>query len=190
MTMIGFVRHGVTDWNKAGKIQGQTDTLLNEEGRQQARSLARKFKNEQWDMIYSSDLARAFHTAEIMNEHLGLEIIQDARLREVHFGLVEGTTVEERIERWGVNWRDVDVGKEQVESIHARAGALIDDLLLKHRDKRVLLVSHGAFIANSLRFLIPDLDTAERIENASVTTLQLIKGKWECVQYNATDHLN
>lgn len=189
MTLIAFVRHGVTDWNKAGRIQGQTDIDLNEHGIEQARRLADRIRQESWDMIYTSDLSRARETARIMNEGSALPVVVDERLREVSFGLLEGKTVAERVERWGEHWREADVGKESMESIEKRARSLIDELLIKHPNERVLLVTHGAFIANSLRFVVPHFDTTERIENASVTTIEQVDGKWACTQYNATEHL-
>lgn len=190
MTVIAFVRHGITDWNKAGRIQGQTDIELNAYGRQQARSLATRLQEERFDRIYTSDLSRAHETARLMNEGSNLPIVVDERLREVSFGLLEGKTIDERIARWGEQWREADVGKESMESIEKRARSLVDELLIKHPNERVLLVTHGAFIANSLRFLVPHFDTTERIENASITIIEQIDGKWTCTLYNATEHLS
>lgn len=190
MTVIGFVRHGITDWNKAGRIQGQTDIELNEQGLEQARRLATRLRHEKWDIIYTSDLSRAHETARLMNEGSDLSIVLDRRLREVSFGLLEGKTIEERIERWGEHWREADVGKESMESIERRARSFVDELLTKHANDRVLVVTHGAYIANCLRFFVPDLDTTERIENASLTMIERQGESWKCTLYNATEHLD
>lgn len=104
MTTIGFIRHGSTEWNRLGKLQGQLDTDLTDEGREQARLLGIRLANESWDGIISSDLKRAKETAQIMSKLSGIPIIgMDNRLRERRYGQVEGTTVAEREERWGQN---------------------------------------------------------------------------------------
>ncbi len=92
--LIGLVRHGKTDWNAEGKIQGQTDIPLNEEGKAQAIALANRLSGEEriWDAVVSSDLKRAFATAQIIAEKLGIPLLEsDSRLRERYFGEVEGT---------------------------------------------------------------------------------------------------
>lgn len=66
MTLIGLIRHGVTDWNYEYRAQGQVDIPLNDEGRRQAELLSKRMENEEWDYIYSSDLSRALETAEII----------------------------------------------------------------------------------------------------------------------------
>ena len=107
MTTVGFVRHGITEWNVEGRAQGQTDIPLNEDGRKQAAALAdRLLSKEGWDVIASSDLKRARETAEIIARRLHIgEIVFDERLREIHCGLIEGLTVEERVAKWGEDWR-------------------------------------------------------------------------------------
>lgn len=190
MTTIGLVRHGVTDWNAVGRIQGQTNTTLNDEGRKQAELLGERLAGQQWDLIIASDLTRAWHTAEIINERLGVPILSDARLREVNFGEVEGTTSAERIARWGEDWRDQDVGREKQEIIDERITAAIHDILAEHAGKSVLVVSHGALIINCLRLFVPQLDTSARLNNASLTVISYADERWDCSLYNCTNHLN
>src|SRR5690606_174542 len=104
MTVLGLIRHGLTDWNKAGKMQGQTDIPLNEEGKRQARALAVYLQQERWrwDRISSSDLQRASATARIISDVLGLgDVHLDPLLRERGFGLAEGMTVAERQAKYG-----------------------------------------------------------------------------------------
>lgn len=189
MTIIGFVRHGITDWNVEGRIQGQSNIPLNEEGRNQAQALAQRMTKEQWDVIYSSDLSRAAATADIVNERIGAKIIYDERLREVGFGLMEGTTSEERIKRWGTDWDTKNLGKEQNEGVLNRANQIIRDILLKHPNKRVMIVSHGAFIGQTLKHLIPQVDTDARILNSSMTILKLNGEIWDCELHNCVKHL-
>jgi broad specificity phosphatase PhoE len=86
-----LVRHGETDWNRDGRWQGGSDTRLNDLGREQARALAERLDGS-IDVLYSSDLARARETAEIVAAKLGLEVHVDPRLRERSFGSWEGRT--------------------------------------------------------------------------------------------------
>ena len=68
MTTIGFVRHGVTAWNKEGRAQGSSDIPLDEEGIEMAEHVANRLATESWDVIYTSHLLRAKKTAEIIAE--------------------------------------------------------------------------------------------------------------------------
>lgn len=96
MTTLLLVRHGETDWNADGRLQGQTDRALSDFGRRQAQQLAAELEGEDLDAIYSSDLARARETAEIVGERLALTVVLDPGLREKDWGTWEGLTAAER----------------------------------------------------------------------------------------------
>ncbi len=111
MTTIGFVRHGVTAWNKEGRAQGSSDIPLDEEGIEMAEHVASRLETESWDVIYTSHLLRAKKTAEIIAEKKPtVELYVDERLRELSGGQVEGTTEAERIQKWGESWRELELG--------------------------------------------------------------------------------
>ena len=96
MTTLLLVRHGETDWNAEGRLQGHTDRPLSDYGRGQARGLAEELEGEELEAIYASDLARARETAEIVGERLGLPVVLDPDLREKDWGTWEGLTAVER----------------------------------------------------------------------------------------------
>jgi broad specificity phosphatase PhoE len=96
VTTLLLVRHGETDWNADGRLQGQTDRPLNDFGRRQAHQLGADLEGEELEAIYSSDLARARETAEIVAERLGLPVALDSDLREKDWGTWEGLTPAER----------------------------------------------------------------------------------------------
>ena len=72
---IFTVRHGQTNWNIERRLQGHTDTPLNAEGLAQAEKVAKRLSSEKVDAIYTSDLSRAFKTAEAINQHHNAKII-------------------------------------------------------------------------------------------------------------------
>ena len=93
-----LVRHGQTDWNAAGRIQGVSDIPLNELGREQARLLAAELNRP--DVIYTSPLKRARETAEIIGRELGSGVVCAPELTELNFGDWEGCSWEEIGRRW------------------------------------------------------------------------------------------
>lgn len=190
MTIIGLIRHGSTHWNREGRVQGHTDIPLDEEGLIQANRLAERLSQEHWDEIYSSDLLRATKTAEIVASRMGMSNLKyDVRLREMKCGLIEGTTLDERIIKWGEGWRDLDLEMELAESVIERGTKCIEDISDKYRGKKILIISHGALIGNCLKKLIPHVDIAKHLDNTSFTKLIKSDSGWECKLYNCTLHL-
>lgn len=190
MTMIGLIRHGVTDWNYEFRAQGQTDIPLNDEGLRQAELLSRRMKNEEWDYIYSSDLTRALDTARAIGRVKDIEVKTDQRLREMNCGLIEGTTEQDRVGKWGYAWSKLDLGIESTDSIITRGMDCITEISEKHPDQKILIVSHGALLGLTLKKLIPHIDTEEHLENTSLTILNKIDNRWDCQLYNCIQHLN
>ena len=89
------IRHTSTDWNLAGRIQGQTDIELNEQGRREAEFLAKELLELSISRIVSSDLKRTSQTAKIINNKLNVPLHFEKDLRECSFGKLEGMTKKE-----------------------------------------------------------------------------------------------
>jgi broad specificity phosphatase PhoE len=149
VTTIILARHGETDWNREGRWQGHSNTSLNELGKEQARQLADELDGEV-DVVYSSDLARARETAEIIAERLGLEVEVDARLRERSFGSWEGLThpeVEARDAEALARWRAGEgygaLDAEPHDLFADRMSRFLQDVLERHPGERVLVITHG-----------------------------------------------
>ncbi|MGG2063997.1 histidine phosphatase family protein [Bacillus sp. S14(2024)] len=190
MTKIGIIRHGSTPWNKEGRAQGSSDISLDQAGLSEAYKLAERLRKENWDFIYSSDLLRAKQTAEIIGEKiLSIPLYLEPRLREVGGGQIEGTTEEERVLKWGQNWRELDLGIESADSVITRGLSVIEEIASKHDNKNILIVSHGAFIRHLLKELVPHLNMVESPKNTSLTKLIKAKNGWEPELYNCTIHL-
>ncbi|GGG00420.1 phosphoglycerate mutase [Paenibacillus albidus] len=191
MTTIGLIRHGSTYWNKEGRAQGHTDNTLDEEGLQQAAAIAERLSGEAWDFIYSSDLKRARQTAEIIASRLGLDIAGLLPgIREMNAGQIEGTTEKERLARWGSAWKSLDLGLEAPEAAQLRGSRTIGEIAMKHPGQRILIVSHGAILHNSLRGLVPGMDLSELLKNTSITRITQTDGVWSCGLYNCVEHLH
>lgn len=164
-----FVRHGQTESNKRGTTTGHVDSLLTEEGCEQARKTALEIPTDFLE-IYSSDLTRCKDTASILNEKLGVPIFFDTRLRERHFGSLEGKTWIEIGD--DVRARDVSqrydyrpYGGESVEDVQKRLLSFIDDM--KTNEEKKILVVTSAGIIRLLHHMI-NKETHERIHNSSL----------------------
>ncbi len=190
--LVGLIRHGLTDWNAIGKIQGQSDIPLNDEGRQQAYSLAQRLAAESeyhWDFVITSDLSRARETGEIIAGKLHIPIYEpDIRLRERYFGQVEGLTSSEREAKWGERWDMLDLGQEKDEDIRLRALDFLTDIGKRFDDSNVLVVSHGALLAQLYSVLYKE-KCSERIGNLSLTILEKRDQDWDLHLYNCTRHI-
>ena len=186
---IGLVRHGLTDWNALGKIQGQTDIPLNEEGRRQARLLGDRLLQEpyRWDFAVSSGLSRAEETVKIISSMLNIPLMPpDDRLRERKYGQVEGLTAEERESRFGADWHLLIWDRRRIWSFNPGA-CLLDDMWHKHPNANILVVSHGGFSA--LYKLVCRGVLSERIGNLSLTVLERKDDDWSPLLFNCTKHL-
>lgn len=189
--IIGLIRHGKTDWNAQGRIQGQTDIPLNAEGIAQAQALAARLAadDRSWDAVITSDLARARETGRWIAEALDIPILEpDARLRERSFGEIEGTTEAERIARWGQDWRRADAGQETDDEVRERAVAFIEERRARQPDARLLIVSHGSLLAVLLRSLCEQLEDGYLV-NMSYSILQYEPPGWRTLLHNCTRHL-
>jgi broad specificity phosphatase PhoE len=139
VTTLLLVRHGETDWNADGRLQGHTDRPLSDYGRRQARLLAGELEAEKLEAIYSSDLDRARETAEVVGERLGLPVELDPDLREKDWGNWEGLTLVERDR--------VEFVGESTEVHAERTLRALRRIAERHLDEsRVLVVTHGGSV--------------------------------------------
>lgn len=190
MTRIGLIRHGSTAWNKEGRIQGHTDNPLDEEGLREAAALAERLNGEGWEYLYTSDLLRAKQTAEVISGRLGLPVTGIApELREMNGGLLEGSTEQERVARWGQDWRKLELGLEPHESGMERGVEAVEELAGRHPGGNILLVSHGAILRSTLKGLVPALDVSRLLGNTSITVLVKNGDEWTCELYNCVKHV-
>lgn len=151
MTTLYLVRHGETDWNRLGLLQGTTDVPLNAAGREQARALAEALREEEMDAAYSSPLSRALQTAEAVLEGRGVEIRVLPELRELCYGLWQGRGSQPRgrcnpglERRWREDpWSVRFPGGETLPEVRERAAAALRRIRTAHPGERVLVSGHG-----------------------------------------------
>ena len=153
-TRILAIRHGQTAWNATGVVQGHTDIGLDALGLWQAERLASALADEEIHAIYSSDLARARHTAAPLAARHGLAPRLDAGLRERGFGEFEGLTFAQVEQRWpeqAAAWRRRDAncgapGGELLRDFAERAAAAATRLAGAHPGQCIALVTHGGVL--------------------------------------------
>lgn len=161
MGRVYIVRHGETEWNAQGRIQGHTDIGLSEKGREQARAVARRLTEVPFDVAYSSDLSRTRETAQIVLGERSIPLHSTPQLREYNKGVFEGLTAQEYSLRYPELYQaslvnDPDFappGGETIRQTTARMAQLVAQLRERHLDETVLIVGHGG----SLRSLIVSL---------------------------------
>jgi len=179
MTQLGLFRHGQTNWNIDLRLQGTADVPMNETGIAQVERAAELLADHQWDVILSSPLGRAKHSAEIIQTALGHEqVIVEELLLERAFGIGEGLDYKS----WQEQFAHLDEipGAESATSVAQRSRKLLDFVEREYQGARVLAVSHGALI----RFVLNEVTEGtippkgERLQNASLHILRH-QGAWQ-----------
>ena len=158
MTDLILIRHGRTDWNQQKRYQGQIDISLNEEGVKQAHVTAEQLRDIPLEAVYASDLQRAHHTARILSKPRNLTPVPDPRLREINHGEWEGLLYEEIRARYPVEFARFHEdpanasapGGESILSLHQRVCSSFQDIISRHPDGQVAVVSHGLALATIL----------------------------------------
>lgn len=187
---IYFTRHGLTEYNKERRIQGLLDSPLTLEGKEKAKELGARLKDEGIEIIYSSDQKRAMDSAKIINEALKLDIIPDRRLREVSMLSHEGMTWAESVatdpDREDLIMQRPDLFSEG--GIYPYRGALEDAIafifeLIKTNYEKVLVVTHGSklrVITTVLEGLdLKDTNKVELIKGLSLKIYDYNEGKFK-----------
>ncbi|HHX29107.1 MAG: histidine phosphatase family protein [Bacillota bacterium] len=199
MTTFYVVRHGETEANKSGILQGHLDVPLSETGRRQAKAVAEALSRVRLDAVYSSDLSRARETAEAIMMGRTCRLILDRRLRELDMGGISGLTLEEsrakypefhaRLAHDPYGVRRPGGGESRLD-LRDRMSRALDDIYERHKDARIGIVSHGGAINALLNIVSPDGTWPSLVvANCSVTVLERDDTGWRTVKINDCDHL-
>ena len=200
VTRVLAIRHGETAWNVDMRIQGQLDIPLNDTGRWQAHRLALAVAEEGISVVYSSDLLRAYETAQSVARGCGQPIHTDTGLRERGFGVFEGLTFREVEQRWpeqGERWRKRDPafgpeGGETLRDFYARCVETATRLAAAHPGETIALVAHGGVMDSLYRAasrVALDAPRSWQLGNASINRLLYTPQGFTLVGWSDTYHL-
>lgn len=196
-----LLRHGETDWNKEGRIQGHTDVPLNTKGRLQIAQAAEGLAGicPVIDLIICSPLSRARKSAEIAAENLHYpinRIVVEPMLIERCFGEAEGMTARERAIKYP-HYQYSDTGYrfpgiEEYEDLMKRANSILQKIVGTYKDKgNILAVSHGAILAAVITAVtdgrIPYFSDAIAIDSGSLFRVCYTDGSVELAKYDSGD---
>jgi probable phosphoglycerate mutase len=189
-------RHGRTEWNAAGRFQGQMDPPLDQEGREQASRTAPHLVagglSAESTVVVSSDLRRATETAATLSALLGVPLHLDARLREHGLGTWEGLIRDEVAARYPDQYADwlagrpvVGRGGEDAGQVTARVLAAVADL---PRMPNAVLVTHGGAAARLIEALLQLGPEHRRVlghlGNCCWSELAAHDGHWRLTRHN------
>ncbi|WP_332649575.1 histidine phosphatase family protein [Lysinibacillus sp. 54212] len=188
MKTIYLVRHGETEWNKLGKLQGWLDSELTELGVQQARALQYTFQGMDIDTVYSSDLGRAISTARLIVP--AQEPVIDARLKEIFLGEWQGKELQylERdpcYEQYVCSPQSFQpTTQETFQSVANRMHACLQSVAQKN-EKNIIMVSHGIAIHCLLWKLSGERlhSLSDLIPSCGVVKLNYCDGIWEIQEF-------
>lgn len=201
MTKFYVVRHGQSQGNEKRVFLGHTDLGLTELGLKQAQRTAEFLKDKNIDVIYSSDLIRAYDTAKALGDIIGVEPIKTKGLREVYAGLWEGKPMTELRERFPqyLIWL-TDIGKakcdegESMEELWYRAEEEFVRLAQLNPGKNVMIASHAALIRAMCCVWkgidIHEAQTIPWVTNGSVSCVSYDGGKWDVEYIGYDEHIS
>lgn len=200
MTTFLIIRHGETDWNVAGRLQGWRDSPLTAAGRAQAAAVASRLAGETLDALVASDLGRTRATAAPLAAERGLEIAPDPRLRERCYGVLEGLTWAEIEQRHAEAYRrlvarDQDYAVPDGESglqFRDRVFDAFERLAALHGDARVAVITHGGVLGIVYRRahgIALEMPRTFSVPNAALNRVRIEGRRWMVDDWADVAHL-
>jgi probable phosphoglycerate mutase len=203
-TNLFLVRHGETDYNRDGIVQGSgIDSVLNGTGRAQAEALADRLRDRSVDAVYASTLRRAKETAAVAarpHEPVSKTFLRD--LEEISWGVFEGDpptperdeAMQAVKERWRAGEYDHAMeGGESIRDVQARALRAMEHVVAREAGRTVLVVAHGRYLRILLASVLEDYSLADmhRLDHANtcVNRVEYRNGRFRASTLNCTAHL-
>lgn len=201
MHRLFLVRHGITEWNHNGLYQGQLDVPLSSKGRLQITALRERLRDEQFTVCYSSALARARTSAEILLEEHFCPLLETADLNEMSYGAWEGLSRTQIIERFPEAWahyvadpnRHAPPDGESRRDLQRRVERVLDAIAREYPDGTVLVVAHGGSLRTIVSYYLnlgPSDVWKLRLDNASLTVVEVYEDGGVLSLFNDTAHLS
>ena len=169
------VRHGETIWNAENRVQGISDIPLTDKGRLDATLLKDLVKELNVDVVISSPLDRAIETAKILTDGK-MPINTDDRIKERDWGMNEGANIDE-VDRWDcwdviLNTRVQNI--ESVQDFMYRVSNFLEDIKVRYKDKKVLLVTHSAVI-RVIHYLLGTIPEDGNLSRINIPNLRILE---------------
>ncbi|MDD4979934.1 MAG: histidine phosphatase family protein [Candidatus Omnitrophica bacterium] len=196
-TRLFLIRHGSTDWNVLQRYCGFINIALNARGKIQAKRLQRRLKNETVHKVYASDRKRAIQTAEIVFKGRDVEKVAD--LREMHFGIFEGLTYKQIMEKfpriykkWAGNpFANAIPSGESLTILKKRVVKAFKRIILCHPNQTIAVVCHGGAISAFINHVLKSKEFWKHIpDSASLTIMDAKNKKIKIRLLNDISHLS
>lgn len=199
MTKLYITRHGQTVWNLERRFQGQKGSPLTEQGIKGAENLRDRLKETKFEAIYSSPLARAYETAEIIKGDRNLRVITEDRIKEMGFGDWEGMEAvkvkENYPDKFNNLWNNpteyISDKGETYQQLYDRVIPVIEEIKENHQGN-VLIVAHGIVLAMILLYVkgrpLKDLWEDKVLPNTSLTIVEAENDKFNIELYGDISH--
>ena len=199
-TRIFLVRHGETTWNLEGRMQGHLDVPLTEMGIEQAKFAAEELAGISFGGFYSSDSQRAYRTALEISNKIKRQPQPLFDLRERNLGVLQGFTRAEAKEKYPeivdaylTNPDYIIPDGESSNQFMQRCSNIVEKLAKQHLNQNILIVTHGGFIGNFLKYVLEIPVSAPRrfrVMNTSINTfLYDEKNGWTLESWGTLKHL-
>jgi uncharacterized phosphatase len=183
---ICLLRHGETDWNSLGKVQGRDDIPLNIAGIEQVNEAAKYLKKFNWNIIITSPLSRAKMSAEIISKEVGnIKILEEIDFIERDYGAASGLTLDEiKLSFPDGKW----IETEPYEKLQSRTVNALIKYTKEYDGNDIIIVSHGGTINSILKYLSEnEIGTGKTfLKNACITLLEKTDDKIKIIYYNKT----
>lgn len=200
-TELVVVRHGETEWNVQGRMQGHLDSPLTATGLAQAQALASRLQTESFDAFYSSDLLRAYQTAQTIADKHNASVTKVEGLRERNLGVFQGLTRQEIRNQFsedigGFRIDNPDYVVPEGESLlqfRQRCIENFEQLALAHQGQRILVVVHGGVLISLFKHtlgLAPDTPRRFKILNTSLNVFSYEHNIWMLESWGNVYHLD
>ncbi len=195
------VRHGQTQANSTGILQGHLDIALDDMGLAQATAAAERLKEIHFDAAYSSDLSRAAETAKaVLKYHQEIKPVLTESLREWNLGELQGRPHSELVQEYPAIMNsfkkgnaDLQVpGGETLYAFQKRISSFMDEIAARHAGQRILFVSHGGALQRMFAHttgLLDEKNIRPLCANAGISVFRHLPGGWQLVTWSETGHL-
>lgn len=197
-TTIYLTRHGQTEWNLEKRLQGRGNSPLTQDGIERAQELAKRVQALPIDVIYSSPIERAYHTAQILKGDQQVSLICHDGLMEMSFGDYEGHKTED-ITQENPAW-DIELimhgdtqmcapNGETLQVVRQRVKEAMDTIIATHKGETVLIVAHGITLKALMYYFEDEEVNAEVMGQATLTKVCVDEqGTYEIVFKNDNSH--